>query len=140
MSQFVTAADSAAVTPISRMATSPTANPDGPTADRRPSPSGPPANAAPRPARTPVAVPAANPQSGAASSTGVGAIRTVTIPAKIPARYGRASTASGTQPEPPGWALDGMAASIGKTGTGPSTEPVGETTVPVPNANPGPRV
>ena len=140
MSQFVAAAARAAVTPISRIATSPTANPDGPTAARRPSPSGPPANAAPRPARAPAAVPAANPQSGAASITGVGAIRTVTIPANRPARYGRASTATGTQAGPPGRAPDGMAASIGKTGTGPSTEPVGATTVPVPNANPGPRV
>jgi len=86
MSQFAAAADSAAVMPISRIATSPTWNPDGPTEARRPLPSGPPAKAASRPARTPAAAPAAKPHSGAASITGVGAVRTVTTPAKIPAR------------------------------------------------------
>ena len=102
-------------------------------------PSGPPENAAARPASRPAAVPAAKPHSGAASITGVGAIRTVTTPAKMPARYGRASTTTGTQPGPPGRAPAGMAASIGKTGTAPRADPVGATTVPVPNAKPGPR-
>ncbi len=34
----------------------------------------------------------------------------------------------------------GSAASIGKAGSGPSAEPAGATTVPVPKAKPGPRV
>src|ERR1700677_644833 len=140
MIQFAAAADSAAVTPISRMATRPTWNPDGPTAARRPLPSEPPENAAARPASTPAALPAANPHSGAASITGVGAIRTVTTPANTPARYGIASTSTGSQAGPPGWAPDGSAASIGKAGTAPRTVPVGATTVPAPNANPGPSV
>src|SRR6185437_479611 len=123
ISQFAAAADSAAVIPSSRIATRPTWKPDGPTEARRPLPSGPPANAAARPASRPAAVPAA----------------------KMPARYGRASTAMGTQPGPPGRAPAGpmpvgRAASIGKTGTAPRADPVGATTVPVPNAKPGPRV
>src|SRR5580704_10362005 len=100
MIQFAAAADSAAVTPISRMATRPTWNPDGPTEARRPSPSEPPENAAARPATTPAALPAANPHSGAASITGVGAIRTVTTPANTPATYGIASTSTGSQAGP----------------------------------------
>ena len=129
------AAVSAAVTPISSMATRPTCQPDGPTSASRPSPSGPPANAAARPARAPVAAPAAKPHSAAASMTGVGVIRTVTIPAKTPARYGMARTRIVTQADLP---PDGRAASIGKTGSAPSDEPVGATAVPAPNANPGP--
>src|ERR1035441_432709 len=140
ISQFAAAADSAAVTPTSRIATRPTWNPDGPTAARRPSPSGPPENAAARPASAPAAAPAAKPHRGAASSTGVGAIRTVTTPANRPARYGIASTSTGTQAGPSGRGPAGSAASIGKAGTAPSTEPVGVTTVPAPNAKPGPRV
>src|SRR4029077_15655175 len=139
MSQFAPAADSAAVMPSSRIATRPTWKPDGPTEARRPLPSGPPENAAARPTSTPAAVPAAQPHRGAASVHGVGAIRTVTTPAKSPARYGRASTTTGTQPRPPGRAPAGMAASIGRTGTAPRADPVGATTVPVPNAKPGPR-
>jgi hypothetical protein len=46
-------------------------------------------------------VPAAKPHSGAASSIGVGAILTVTIPPKIPARYGTASIATVSQAGPP---------------------------------------
>src|ERR1700729_1563351 len=126
--------------PISSIATRPTWKPDGPTADSRPSPSGPPAKAAARPARPPAAAPAANPHSGAASVIGVGAIRPVMIPAKMPARYGTASTATGTQAGPPGRLPAGIAASMGKSGTAPRPEPVGATTVPAPNANPGPRV
>ena len=145
ISQFAAAADSAAVIPSSRIATRPTWKPDGPTEARRPLPSGPPANAAARPASRPADAPAAKPHSAAASITGVGAIRTVTTPAKMPARYGRTSTATGTQPGPPGRAPAdpipvGRAASIGKTGTAPRANPVGATTVPVPNAKPGPRV
>jgi len=132
------AAVRAAVTPISSMATRPTCHPDGPTAARRPSPSGPPANAAARPASAPVAAPAAKPHSAAASITGVGVIRTVTIPANTPARYGVARTSTVTQAGPADLAPPGSAASMGKTGSAPSAEPVGATTVPAPNANPGP--
>src|SRR3954463_13706195 len=137
MSQLAAAADSAAVMPISRIATRPTCKPEGLTEARRPLPSGPPAKAAARPARAPAAAPAVKPHSGAASITGVGAIRTVTTPANRPAREGRASTTPGTQAGPPGRAADGMAASIGKSGTEPRAEPVGATTVPVPKAKPG---
>ena len=138
ISQFAAAAVSAAVTPISSMATKPTCHPDGPTRARRPSPSGPPANAAARPARAPVAAPAVKPHSAAASITGVGVTRTVTIPASTPARYGVASSRTISQAGPADLAPDGSAASIGKAGSGPSAEPVGATTVPAPNANPGP--
>ena len=137
ISQFAAAAVSAAVTPISSMATRPTCHPDGPTRARRPSPSGPPANAAARPARAPVAAPAAKPHSAAASVTGVGVIRTVTIPANTPARYGVARSRIITHPGPADLA-PGRAASIGKAGSGPSAEPVGAITVPAPTANPGP--
>jgi len=105
---------------------------------RRPSPSGPPENAAPRPATAPVAAPAVKPHSAAASITGVGVIRTVTIPANTPARYGVARTRTVTQAGPADFPPGGRAASIGKTGTALSAEPVGATTVPAPNANPGP--
>ena len=138
VSQFAAAAVSAAVTPISSTATRPTCHPDGPTRARRPSPSGPPANAAARPARAPVAAPAAKPHSAAASVAGVGVIRTVTIPANTPARYGVARSRTVTQTGPADLAPDGRAASIGKAGSAPSAEPVGATTVPAPNANPGP--
>ena len=120
------------------MATRPTCHPDGPTAERRPSPSGPPEKAAARPATAPVAAPAVKPHSAAASITGVGVIRTVTIPANTPARYGMARIRTITQAGSADLAPEGRAASIGKTGTGPSAEPVGATTVPAPNANPGP--
>ena len=101
----------------------------------RPSPSGPPENVAARPARAPVAAPAARPHSAAASITGVGVTRTVTMPANTPARYGMARTRTVSQAGP---VPAGKAASIGKAGTAPSADPVGATTVPAPNANPGP--
>lgn len=85
ISQFAPPAASAAVTPISSTATRPTCSPEGPTAASRPLPSGPPEKAAIRPASRPAAVPAAKPHSGAASSIGVGAIRTVTMPPNTPA-------------------------------------------------------
>ena len=135
-----------AVTPISRIATSPTWNPDGPTrADRRPLPSGPPAKAAPRPAsrRCVTAVPAANPsERGRLERPASAQSGTVMIPAKmLRPGYGTASTATGTQVDRTARAAaGGIAASIGKTGTAPRAEPVGATTVPAPNANPGPRV
>jgi hypothetical protein len=126
------------VTPISSVATRPTCHPDGPTVARRPSPSAPPANAAARPASAPVAAPAAKPHSAAASITGVGVIRTVTIPANRPARYGVARNRTVSHGGPADRVPGGSAASIGKAGSGPSAEPVGATTVPAPNANPGP--
>jgi hypothetical protein len=138
ISQVAAAAVRAAVTPISSVATRPTCHPDGPTVARRPSPSGPPANAAARPASAPVAAPAAKPHSAAASITGVGVIRTVTIPANTPARYGVARTRTLSQTGPADLAPEGRAASIGKTGSAPTAEPVGVTMVPDPNANPGP--
>jgi hypothetical protein len=138
ISQFAAAAVSAAVTPICSMATRPTCHPDGPTVANRPSPSGPPENAAARPARAPVAAPAAKPHRAAASITGVGVTRTVTMPANIPARYGVARTRTVIQAGPADRGPEGRAASIGKTGSAPSAEPVGATTVPAPNANPGP--
>ena len=85
-----------------------------------------------------MAAPAAKPHSAAASITGVGVIRTVTSPANMPARYGVARARTITQAGPADLAPEGSAASIGKTGSGPSAEPVGATTVPTPNANPGP--
>jgi len=84
-----------------------------------------------------VAAPAVKPHSAAASVTGVGVMRTVTIPANRPARYGVARSRTVTQAGP-ALAPDGRPASIGKTGSAPSAEPVGATTVPAPNANPGP--
>ena len=45
-----------------------------------------------------------------------------------------------TQPGSEAWAPDGIAASIGNMGSGPSAAPVGATTVPAPNAKPGPSV
>ena len=138
ISQLAPAAVSAAVTPISSMATRPTCHPDGPTAASRPSPSGPPAKAAARPATAPVATPAARPHSAAASISGVGVTRTVTMPANTPARYGVARIRTVIQAGPADRGPEGKAASIGKTGSAPSAEPVGATTVPAPNANPGP--
>src|SRR5580658_2399847 len=138
ISQVAAAAVRAAVTPISSMATRPTCHPDGPTSARRPSPRGPPAKAAATPARAPVAAPAAKPHRAAASIIGVGVTRTVTIPANTPARYGVARIRTVNQAGPADLGPEGRAASIGKTGTALSAEPVGATTVPAPNANPGP--
>src|ERR1700760_774492 len=134
--QLAAPAVTAEVTPISRMATRPTCQPEGPTVDRRPSPSGPPDSADSRASTAPAAAPDTNPQAGAASSTGVGVTRTVRIPPAAAARYGMASTTSDSQP---GIWPDGSAASSGNEGSGPMAAPVGATTVPTPKAKPGPR-
>ena len=97
ISQLAAPATRAAVTPTSRTATRPTSPPDGPTEARRPAPRGPPENFAPNPMTTAVSVPVTRPQSGAASSVGVGAIRTVISPASAPARYGVTSTKKPSQ-------------------------------------------
>src|SRR5579875_3620035 len=136
ISQFAVPDATAAVTPISRTATRPTCQPDGPTAVSLPSPSGPPANAVSTPITQPAETPEAKPHNGAASISGVGIIRTVSIPPAAAARYGAASTARASQAGTPG--PDGSAASMGKAGMAPSAEPVGATTVPAPNAKPGP--
>ena len=80
ISQLAAPATSAAVTPISRTATRPTSPAAGPT-EARPAPSGPPEIFAQNPMTTAVSVPVSSPHSGAASSEGVGAIRTVISPA-----------------------------------------------------------
>src|ERR1700742_4379396 len=134
--QLAAPAVTAEVTPISRMATRPTCQPDGPTVDRRPSPSAPPDSADSRASTAPAAAPETNPQAGAASSTGVGVTRTVRIPPAAAARYGMASTTSDSQP---GIWPDGSAASSGNEGSSPRAAPVGATTVPTPKAKPGPR-
>jgi len=76
----------AAATPTSIEATVATCQMDGPTAAILPSPSGPPANAAPTPSMHPVSRPQQNPLTGADSSTLVGASRTTSRPAAMPAR------------------------------------------------------
>src|SRR6185437_3709574 len=138
MSQLAAPATSAAVTPTSSTATRPTSPPAGPTEASRPPPSGPPENLAPNPMTTAVSVPVTRPHSGAASSVGVGAIRTVISPASAPARYGIASTKKPSQGGNAAFAPTGSAASIGKAGSLPSAEPAGDTAVPMPNAKPGP--
>jgi len=137
MNQFAAPAATAAVTPISRTATRATCQPDGPTAARRPLPSGPPAKAARMPTTQPEAAPETKPHSGAASSMGVGMIRTVSTPPAAAARYGTASTIRDSHAGTP--SPEGSAASIGKAGITPSAEPVGATNVPAPKAKPGPR-
>ncbi len=72
---------------------------------------------------------------------GLGAVRTVRTPPTAPARYGMASRDSATGPAPVACGTggeDGSAASIGNSGSGPRTDPVGATTVPTPKAKPGP--
>src|SRR6202020_1409782 len=140
-SQFASPAVMAAATPISSTATSATCQPEGPIEASRPPPSGPPDTAASTPAAQPLIAPQARPPSGAASIVGLGAVRTVSSPPNAPATYGVASRASDVSPGAPGCGACGAAgspASRGNSGSGPSTVPVGATTVPTPKANPGP--
>ena len=82
--------------------------------------------------------PVTRPHSGAASSDGVGAIRTVIRPASAPARYGMRRMKKPIQAGNAAFVPTGSAASMGKAGTAPSAEPAGETAVPIPNEKPGP--
>src|SRR5689334_13988458 len=138
ISQLAAPATRAAVTPISSTATRPTSPPDGPTEASRPAASGPPENLPPNPMTTAVKVPVTRPHSGAASSEGVGAIRTVISPASAPARYGMTSTKKPSQAGNAAFDPTGSAASIGKAGSAPRADPDGETAVPMPNEKPGP--
>src|SRR5581483_725580 len=134
--QLASPAATAEVTPISRIATTATCQPDGPTSASRPLPSGPPDRTASSPTAAPAAAPEAKPQAGAASSVGVGMTRTVSTPPATAARYGTASTSRDSQA---GTCPDGSAASMGNAGSEPRAAPVGATTVPAPKAKPGPR-
>ena len=135
--QLAAPALTAEVTPISRIATRPTCQPDGPTAASRPSPSGPPDKAASRPTTQPAAAPETNPQTGAASRTGVGMIRTVSTPAAAAGQV-RHGQHGQRQPSPVrGPRQRGQHGERGQLARAPT--PVGATIVPPPKAKPGPR-
>ena len=61
-----------------------------------------------------------------------GAILTVISPGRAPARYGRSSTKKPSHGRNAAFVPTGSAASMGKAGTAPSAEPVGDTAVPAP--------
>src|SRR5262245_1021557 len=132
ISQLAAPATRAAVTPISSTATTVASPLAGPTEASRPAPSGPPENFAQNPMTRAASEPVIRPQSGAASSEGVGAILTVISPASAPARYGVSSTKKPSQAGNAAPSPTGSAASIGNLGIAPSAAPDGETAVPRP--------
>ena len=121
--------------PIDSMDATSTSPVDAPRSAIRPSPSAPPANEVRMPVSTPARTPEPSPRRAAKSQARTGCRRWTSATESCGDEHRqpiRPVVNHGVAPS------SGSAANSGKAGTGPSWTTLGDTTVPVPTAKPGP--
>ena len=121
--------------PIASIEATSTSPVDAPRSAIRPSPSAPPANEVRMPVSTPAMTPDPSPRRAAKSQARTGCRRWTSATDTAATSTGSPMSAVVNHGVAPS---SGSAASSGKAGIGPSWTTLGDTTVPVPTAKPGP--